>query len=111
MQKICRGDTVVVTTGKSRGHKGEVLNVIHDDNRTLVVVGGANLMTKHVKATSSQPGGRIKKEAPMDISNVKLVDPKSGKSTRVGTTTAKNGKRQRVAKVSSAPIPSSFKKS
>ena len=96
--KIKKGDDVIVTTGSSKGVKGEVLSV---DLKTLrVVVAGANLKTKHKKPTQGTPGGIEKVEASIHVSNVALVDPKKGEATRVGYTTLKDGKKVRVAKKS-----------
>lgn len=86
--KIKKGDTVEVISGKleDKGKRGEVLNVLRADGR--VVIQGVNIRTKHQKPTQTQAGrninpGRIKFEAPLDISNVMLVCPKCGKITRV----------------------------
>lgn len=96
--KIKKGDQVVVTTGSSKGVKGEVLSV--DTKNLRVVVAGANLKTKHKKPTQTAPGGIESIEASLHVSNVALVDPKSGDATRVGYTTLKDGKKVRVAKKS-----------
>ena len=92
--KIKRGDTVVVLRGKDKGKQGKVLKVLKKEERNKkgevirtkvrVVVEGVNLRKKHVKATQVSEGGIIEFEAPIDISNVMLVDPKTGKPTRVG---------------------------
>jgi len=96
--KIKKGDEVVVTTGSSKGVKGEVLSV--DLKKSRVLVSGANLKTKHKKPTQGTPGGIEKIEASVHVSNVALVDPKDGTATRVGYTTLKDGKKVRVAKKS-----------
>jgi len=87
--KIRKGDTVEVISGnlEDKGKRGEVISVQVDDRR--VVVTGVNIRTKHQKQTQTSSGrtissGRIKIEGPLDISNVMLVCPKCGKSTRVG---------------------------
>lgn len=100
--KIKKGDQVIVTTGSSKGVKGEVLSVNLDTRRVLVQ--GANLKTKHKKPTQTAPGGIEKIEASVDVSNVALLDPKNGKATRVGYTTLKDGKKVRVAKKSGETI-------
>jgi len=92
--KIKRGDLVVVVRGRDKGKQGKVLKVIKKVERnkkgevirvkTRVVVEGVNIRKKHVKATQFSEGGIIEFEAPIDISNVMLVDPKTGKPTRVG---------------------------
>jgi len=80
---IKRGDKVLVIAGNSKGVEGEVLHVIIDKDRA--VVAGANIMTKHIKPSAKKPeGGRIQTEAPIHISNLMLIDPKTGKPTRIG---------------------------
>ena len=100
--KIKKGDKVVVITGKDKGKTGEVTQVIPTENR--VVVSGVNMMTKHSKPTQTSQGGLLRVEAPMNISNVALADPKSGKATKVGVKTLADGKKVRVAKKSGETI-------
>ncbi|MCK4867672.1 MAG: 50S ribosomal protein L24 [Alphaproteobacteria bacterium] len=80
--KIRKGDRVVVLTGKDKGKTGSILRVITKDER--VVVQGVNLVKRHTRADRVNAGGIIDKEAPLHISNVAHVDPKTGKPTRVG---------------------------
>ena len=81
--KIKKGDQVMVITGESKGQKGRVLEVNRDKDRVLVE--GINMVSKHTKPNSKAPqGGIIKKEAPVHISNLMVIDPTSGKPTRVG---------------------------
>ena len=81
--KIKKNDTVIVTTGNSKGVKGKVIKVYPAENRAMVE--GANLVSKHTKPNAANPqGGIVKQESPIHISNLKLVDPSSGKPTRVG---------------------------
>jgi large subunit ribosomal protein L24 len=86
MQKkihIKKGDTVLVITGESKGLKGRVLEVDRDKNKAIVE--GVNMVSKHTKPNAKSPqGGILKKEAPIHLSNLMLVDPVSGKPTRVG---------------------------
>ncbi len=88
--KIRKGDTVEVISGRSedKGKRGEVIRVIPDDHR--VVVQGVNVRTKHQRQVQSQGRtinpGRVRFEAPIDVSNVMLVCPKCGKPTRLATT-------------------------
>ncbi|WP_193178146.1 50S ribosomal protein L24 [Oricola nitratireducens] len=82
MQKIRKGDEVVVLTGKDKGRKGTVVQVMPKDNRA--VVAGINVVKRHQRQTANQEGGIISKEAPIDLSNVALLDPKDSKPTRVG---------------------------
>jgi large subunit ribosomal protein L24 len=92
--KIKTGDTVVVLRGKDKGKQGKVLKVIKKEKRNKkgevietkvrVIVEGVNLRKKHVRATQVSEGGIVEFEAPIDISNVMLVDPQTGEPTRVG---------------------------
>jgi large subunit ribosomal protein L24 len=101
--KIRKGDLVKVIAGDSKGQQGKVQEVLVSKNR--VVVEGVNLVSKHTKPSAAAPnGGIIKKEAALHISNVQLVDPKSGKTTRVGRKLNADGKLVRVAKVSGEEI-------
>ncbi|WP_343531418.1 50S ribosomal protein L24 [Pedobacter sp.] len=101
--KIRKGDLVKVIAGDSKGQQGKVQEVLVSQNR--VVVEGVNLVSKHTKPSAASPnGGIIKKEAALHISNVQLVDPKSGKTTRVGRKLNADGKLVRVAKVSGEEI-------
>ncbi len=96
--KIKRGDNVLVTTGKNKGSKGEVLEVIRKEGKDpRVIVAGLNIVKKHVKPSASNPqGGIVEKEASLHISNVALVD-KNGKATKTGTK-VEGDKKVRVAK-------------
>ncbi len=100
--KIKKGDQVVVITGKDKGKIGEVTKVIPAENR--VIVSGINMMTKHAKPTQFSAGGLQHVEAPIQISNVALADPKSGKPTKVGMKTLADGKKVRIAKKSGETI-------
>ncbi|MFV0531895.1 MAG: 50S ribosomal protein L24 [Flavobacteriales bacterium] len=81
--KIKTGDKVIVLSGASKRDTGKVLKVIVDKNRAIVE--GVNMIKKHTKPSAENPqGGIIEKEAPIHISNLALVDPKTGKPTRVG---------------------------
>lgn len=104
--KIKKGDEVVVLTGKDKGTKGEVTQVIKDadPNKIRVIVQGVNVVTKHKKPSQLSAGGLEKIEKSIHISNVALADPKSGKATRVGTKLLKDGKKVRVAKKSGETI-------
>ncbi|HEU4985484.1 MAG TPA: 50S ribosomal protein L24 [Rhizobiaceae bacterium] len=96
MQKIKKGDKVVVLAGKDKGRTGEVLKVMPKNDKA--VVRGINIVRRHQKQTQAQEGGIISKEAPIHLSNVALADPKDGKPTRVGFQIQKDGKKVRVAK-------------
>lgn len=95
--KIKKGDTVKVIAGASRGVTGEVLEVLPKENRAIVE--GANIRIKHQKATEADAGGRVDKAMPLHISNLALIDPKSGDITRVGRR-EEGGKLVRFAKKS-----------
>ncbi len=96
--KIKRGDNVIVTTGKNKGSKGEVLEVIKKEGKDpRVIVAGINIVKKHTKPSAQNPqGGIVEKEASLHISNVSLVD-KSGKATKAGYK-VEGDKKVRVAK-------------
>ncbi len=79
---IKKGDEVIVTEGAYKGKKGRVLEVYPKKYRALVE--GVNIIKKHQKPTNEAQGGIIEKEAPVHISNIMLVDPKSGEATRIG---------------------------
>lgn len=100
--KIKKGDQVIVTTGRDKGKKGEVVKSIPDDNK--VVVKGINTMKKNRKPSAMGAGGIENVDMPIHISNVALADPKTGKATRVGYKTAKDGKKVRFAKLSGEMI-------
>ncbi len=100
--KIRKGDKVVVTTGKDKGKKGEVLKVLRDENRA--VVQGVNIVRRHQRQTPQAEGGIIAKEAPIHISNIAVEDPKDGSATRVGFKTLDDGRKVRVAKRSGEVI-------
>jgi len=101
--KIKKGDLVKVIAGDSKGSQGKVLEVLVAKSRVLVE--GANMVSKHTKPNATSPnGGIIKQEAALHISNVMLVDPKSGEATRVGRKKNSEGKLVRVAKKSGEEI-------
>ena len=102
MQKIRKGDKVVVLTGKDKGRTGEVLRVMPKDDKAMVR--GINQIRRHQKQSQTQEGGIITKEAPIHLSNIALADPKDGKPTRVGFQIQKDGKKVRVAKRSGEVI-------
>ena len=103
-QKIKKGDQVLVIAGKDRGTQGRVLRV--DTQKGTAVVEQVNMMKKHERPNPQKnvQGGILEREAPIRISNLKLIDPESGKPTRVGRKRLENGKGVRVAKVSGATL-------
>ncbi len=100
---IKKGDNVMVISGENKGQQGRVLTVDHKKSRVLVE--GVNIISKHAKPNAENPqGGIVKKEAPVHISNLMLIDPKSGKPTRVGRKIGENGKYVRYSKKSGEEI-------
>ena len=100
--KVRKGDRVVVTTGREKGKKGEVLKVFPTEGRVLI--SGVNMIKRHQKQTQTQQGGIVTKEAPVHVSNVAHLDPKSGEPTRVGFKTLNDGRKVRFAKKSGEVI-------
>jgi len=97
MNKIRKGDEVIVTTGKDKGRRGTVLEVFADDR---VLVEGVNLAKKHIKPNPNigEMGGIKDKAMPMDVSNVLVFNPKAKKGERVGFRIEKDGSKVRVFK-------------
>ena len=96
--KLKKGDKVIVTTGKDKGKTGEITTVFPKENK--VIVGGVNMVKRHTKPSQESAGGIISKEMPIHVSNVALVDPKTGKATRIGYKVEKDGRKVRIAKKS-----------
>ena len=94
--KIRKGDTVVVISGKEKGERGEVREVLPRENR--VVVSGVNVRTRHARPSQNNQQGLYTFEAPIHVSNVMLVDPNSGEPTRVGHRFTDSGEKIRVSK-------------
>ena len=100
---IKKGDTVYVLAGEDKGRQGRVLSIQADKNRAIVE--GINIVSKSTKPTAKHPqGGIVKMEAPINISNLALIDPKSGKPTRVGIRFNEDGAKVRYAKQSGEEI-------
>ena len=100
---IKKGDTVLVIAGDSKGQQGKVLEVQVEKERAIVE--GVNMVSKHTKPDAKHPqGGIVKQEAPIHISNLQLIDPKSGKPTRTGRKEDAKGKLVRYAKKSGEEI-------
>ncbi len=100
--KIKKGDKVIVTTGRDKGKQGEVLQVLRSDKRVLVQ--GVNMIKRHTRPSQTTAGGIVEKEAPVHISNVSHIDPKSNQATRVGLRTEDGGRKVRYAKRSGETI-------
>ncbi|WP_290246056.1 50S ribosomal protein L24 [Muribaculum intestinale] len=100
---IKKGDTVAVIAGEDRGKQGRVLSVDAAKNRAIVE--GVNIVKKSTKPSAKHPqGGIIEMEAPINLSNINLVDPKTGKPTRVGVRVNDKGEKVRFAKKSGEEI-------
>ena len=100
--KIRKGDKVVAITGKDKGKTGEVLRVLRKQERVLVQ--GMNLVKRHQRPSQTSPGGIMDKEAPIHISNLALIDPKTSQPTRVGTKVIEGGRKVRIARRSGEMI-------
>ena len=102
MANIKKDDNVIVVTGRDKGKKGKVLKVFPKEDRALVQ--GVNVVKRHQRQTQSQQAGIVTKEAPIHLSNLAHVDPKSGKATRVGMKKLGDGRLVRFAKKSGEVI-------
>ena len=100
--KVKKGDRVIVTTGRDKGKKGEVLKVFPKEDRALV--SGVNIAKRHQKQTAKLQGGIVNKEAPIQLSNLAHIDPKSGEATRIGFKFLNDGRKVRFAKKSGEVI-------
>ena len=101
--KIKKNDTVIVLTGEDKGKTGKVLKVLKDEQRAIVE--GINMVNKSTKPNAKNPqGGFVKQEASIHISNISLIDPKSGQATRVAIQKNEDGKKVRIAKKSGEEI-------
>ncbi|OUM95106.1 MAG: 50S ribosomal protein L24 [Thermobacillus sp. ZCTH02-B1] len=100
---VKKDDMVIVITGKDKGKKGRVIAAFPRENRVLVE--GVNIVKKHTRPSPKNPqGGIIEQEAPIHVSNVMHIDPKTGKPTRIGYKILENGKKVRYAKRSGEVI-------
>ena len=102
MSNIKKGDKVVVTTGRDKGKKGEVLKIFPKEESALVQ--GVHVVKRHQRQTQTAQGGIVSKESPIHLSNIAHVDPKSGGATRVGFKTLSDGSKVRFAKKSGEVI-------
>jgi len=94
--KIKKGDKVVVLAGRDKGKSGKVTSVNPTARRAIVE--GVNLVKRHTRQTAQTEGGILSKEASIDLSNLAIADPKTGKPTRVGFKVLDDGRKVRVAK-------------
>lgn len=99
--KIKKGDQVIVLSGDDKGKTGEVIKALPQEGK--VVVQGVNMVKRHTRPSQTSAGGIISKEAPINVSNVAVVDPKSGKATKIGFK-EENGKKVRFARKSGEVI-------
>jgi large subunit ribosomal protein L24 len=100
--KIKKGDRVVVTTGRDKGKKGDVLKVFTGESRALV--SGVNMVKRHQRQTQTQQGGIVSKEGTIHLSNLALIDPSTGNAARVGFKILNDGRKVRIAKKSGEVI-------
>lgn len=96
------GDKVVVIAGKDKGKEGKIIKTFKNENKVLVE--GINMVKKHQKPMGQETGGIIDMEAPIDRSNVMIIDPKTKKRTRIGHTTDKNNKKIRISRKSNEKL-------
>ena len=101
MQKIRTGDNVIVLSGRDKGRTGNVVKMMPKEGKALVA--GINQVKRHQRQSQTEQGGIITKDAPIDLSNLAIADPKDGKATRVGFK-VEDGKKVRVAKRSGEVI-------
>ena len=99
--KLKTGDRVIVLTGRDKGKEGDILSVNPKEGRA--VVSGINMVTRHQRQTQNAPGGRMQVEAPIQLSNLAIVDPRDGGPSRVGFR-MEDGKKIRYAKKSGETI-------
>lgn len=93
--KLKVGDKVVVISGADKGKEGKIIKTLRNENK--VIVEGVHVVKKHQKPTGNNTGGILEIEAPINASNVMIIDPKTKKGTRIGHTTDKNGKKVRIS--------------
>ena len=107
---IKKGDTVYVNAGESKGKTGRVLKVLVEKQRAIVE--GVNMVSKSTKPSAKNPqGGIVKQEAPIHISNLNVVDPKTGEATRIGRKVGADGKLVRVSKNQERRLSNEYSKS
>lgn len=103
MRKIRTGDTVLVTSGRNAGQRGTVrLNLVERDR---VVIEGVNIVKKHLRQGRARQAGIVEVEAPLHVSNVRLVCPACSETTRVGVRADSKGKNERYCKKCDATVP------
>lgn len=100
--KLKVGDKVIVITGKDKNKQGKIVKTLKNEDK--VIVEGINIATKHIKKSQGNDGSIIKKEMPIHISNVMIVDPKTNKRTRLTSGLDKNSKKVRITKKSNSTL-------
>ena len=100
--KIKKGDEVIVLTGKDKGKKGEITKMIPAESRAIVQ--GINMVKRHTRQTQTEEGGIKTKEASIHVSNLALIDPKSGKAVKAGFKVEKDGTKKRISRASGEAI-------
>lgn len=101
--KVKKGDEVIVIAGKDKGKKGKIVKMLIDEARA--VVSGVNMIKRHTKPSQANPqGGIVEREASLHVSNIALIDPKSGKATRAGYKISEDGTKARIAKRSGEAV-------
>jgi large subunit ribosomal protein L24 len=100
--KLKLNDKVLIISGKDRGKTGHIIKVLNKHNQ--IVVEKVNMRTKHIKKTRQRAGEKIVYEAPINTSNAMMLDPTSGKPTRIGYKKLANGKKERIAKTSGSSL-------
>ena len=100
--RIKKGDEVIVLAGRDKGKKGQVLRVVPKESRAIVQ--GVNIVKRHTRPSQTQSGGIVEREAPIHISNLAHVDPKTGEPTRVGFRFLEDNRKVRFAKRSGEVI-------
>lgn len=98
MQRIRKGDDVIVLAGRDKGKRGEVMSVFPKEDRAIVQ--GINLVKRHTKPSQTTQGGMVSKELSIHLSNLALIDPKTNEPTRVGYKLQEDGTKVRYAKKS-----------
>ncbi|MEE2996961.1 MAG: 50S ribosomal protein L24 [Pseudomonadota bacterium] len=100
--RIRKGDEVIVTSGRDKGKKGNVLKVLSEQHRVLVQ--GVHMVKRHQRQTQTEQGGIVEKEASIHVSNVALLDPENGEATRIGFRSLEDGRKVRYSKRSGEVI-------
>lgn len=103
MRKILTGDEVIVTSGRNKGSRGTVRKFMPEVDR--VVIEGVNIVKKHIKPGRARQAGIVEVEAPLHVSNVMVIDPKTGEPTRVGIRKNAEGKNERYSKKTNETLP------